>query len=183
MNRISISPQQLILPAIKIWAHRWPLLTAGDFTSGNFNAMTVGWGGLGVMWNKPIAMVVVRPSRYTYEFMEEHDTFTLSVLPESHRQALTICGETSGRDVDKIKLAGLTPVPSLVVGAPGFDEAELIIECRKMYTAPFESHRFLDPQIIKHYPDGDLHLMTFGEVVAIRGTSDYVASASAAEVQ
>jgi len=181
MNRISISPHQLVLPAIQTWAHRWPLLTAGDFDTGRFNTMTVGWGGLGVMWNKPTAMVVVRPSRYTAAFMEDYDTFTLSVLPETHRDALRICGEQSGRDVDKIKLAGLTPIPSLIVGAPGFDEAELLIECRKMYTVPFEADRFLDPQIAKHYPDGDLHLMTFGEIVAVHGTSSYSAPASPQE--
>ena len=173
MNRISISPDKLQLPAIKIWSHSWPLLTSGDYTSGDFNTMTVGWGGLGVMWNKPMAMVVVRPSRYTYEFMERYETFTLSVLPETHREALRICGSKSGRDINKIKLAGLTPIRSSAIKAPGFDEAELLIECRKTSTIPFQAEQFLDPDIMTHYPEGDLHLMTFGEIIAIHGTSGY----------
>jgi len=173
MNRISISPDKLQLPSIKTWSHSWPLLTSGDVTSGDFNTMTVGWGGLGVMWNKPMAMVVVRPSRYTYEFMEKYNTFTLSVLPEEYRAALQLCGTKSGRELDKIKAAGLTAIPSSVIEAPGFDQAELIIECRVMYKTPFEPDQFLDPQIMANYPKKNFHLMTFGEIVAIHGTSYY----------
>jgi flavin reductase (DIM6/NTAB) family NADH-FMN oxidoreductase RutF len=135
--------------------------------------MTVGWGGIGVMWSKPITTVVVRPSRYTYEFMEKYDSFTLSVLPESWRKALQICGTISGRDSNKIQLAGLTPISSASVQAPGFDEAELIIECRKIYADPFRTETFISPEIMKHYPEGDLHVMYFGEIVAVHGTREY----------
>lgn len=173
MNRISISPDKLQLPAIKTWSHSWPLLTSGDYASGDFNTMTVGWGSLGVMWKKPMAMVVVRPSRYTYEFMERHDSFTLSVLPEDYRTALQLCGTKSGRELDKIKAAGLTAIPSSAIEAPGFDEAELIIECRAMYKTPFETNQFSDPIIMTHYPEGDLHLMTFGQIIAVYGTTAY----------
>ena len=178
MNRQPISPDALRLPAIEVWGKRWPLLSAGDCASKDFNTMTVGWGGLGVMWNKPVAMVVVRPSRYTYEFMERHNTFTLSVLPESHREALTVCGTKSGRDIDKILHVGLTPIASATVDAPGFDEAELIIECRAMATMPFESNQFIHPDIMMHYPKGDLHLLTFGEILAIQGIEAYQGASS-----
>jgi flavin reductase (DIM6/NTAB) family NADH-FMN oxidoreductase RutF len=173
MSRISISPDKLQLPAIKTWSHSWPLLTSGDFDSGEFNTMTVGWGSLGVMWKKPMAMVVVRPSRYTYELMEKYDTFTLSVLPKEYRAALQLCGTKSGRDLDKIKAAGLTAIPSSAIAAPGFDEAGLIIECRAMYKTPFTPDQFLDPQIMASYPEKNFHLMTFGEIVAIHGTASY----------
>lgn len=173
MKRNPISPDDLRLLALTTWSKRWPLLTSGDYASGDFNTMTVGWGGLGVMWNKPVAIVVVRPSRYTYEFMERHDTFTLSVLPESWREALKICGTKSGRDIDKILHTGLTPIPSSAIAAPGFDEAELVIECRKISTTPFQSEQFLHPDIMLHYPEGDLHLMTLGEIIAVHGTVDY----------
>lgn len=173
MKRIPISTAELVLPAVLRWTSSWFLLTAGDYESGEFNTMTVGWGGIGVMWNKPIAMVVVRPSRYTYEFMEQYDSFTLCVLPEAQREALQICGTKSGRDSDKIQLAGLTPIASTAVDAPGFDEAELIIECRKIYADPFKAETLLSPEIMKHYPNGDLHVMYFGEISAIHGTPEY----------
>jgi flavin reductase (DIM6/NTAB) family NADH-FMN oxidoreductase RutF len=143
MNRIPITPTELILPAILQWASDRFLLTAGDYGAEDFNTMTVGWGSLGVMWNKPIAMVLARPSRYTYEFLERHDSFTLSFLPEAQRDALQICGTISGRDTDKIQLAGLTPIASTGVSAPGFDEAELIIECRKIYVDSLAPSKFL----------------------------------------
>ena len=180
INRTLIPAAELILPAILRWTTSWFLLTAGDNESGAFNAMTVGWGGIGVMWSKPIAMVVVRPSRYTYEFMEKYDSFTLSVFPEDQRQALQICGTTSGRDSDKIRLAGLTPIPSFAVEAPGFDEAELIIECRKVYADALKPSMFLSPDIMKHYPEGDVHTMYFGEIVAIHGTQAYRVAEAAA---
>ena len=74
---------QLLLNVSALWSEQWLLLTAGDFRAGKFNAMTVGWGSFGVMWNKPFVQVVVRPTRYTYQFMEQYEDFTLCAFPET----------------------------------------------------------------------------------------------------
>jgi len=152
MKRRPISISEFVIQAHSIWSHQWLVLTSGDFESGMFNSMTVGWGSFGVMWNVPFAQVVVRPGRYTYQFMEQYDTFTLCALGKKHRDALKILGSRSGRDVDKISEAGLTPIPSTRIAAPGLAEAQLIMELRKIYWDDLEPGHFLDPSIEKTTP-------------------------------
>ena len=125
-----------------IIAKRWMLLTAGAFSPGAFNSMTISWGSVGQLWNKTFFQVVVRPTRYTRTFLEAGDTFTLCVFPESCKKALSLLGAKSGRDGDKIAESGLTPIPQVDPrgGARlSFDEAELIVECRKMYWQDYKS--------------------------------------------
>lgn len=173
MKRKSIHFSEILVQAHSIWSRQWLVLTCGDFESGMFNSMTVGWGSFGTMWNIPIAQVVVRPTRYTYQFMEQYDTFTLCALGNMYRDALKILGSRSGRDGDKISEAGLTPIPSSRVTAPGFAEAQLIVELKKIYWDDFKPDHFLDPSIEKQYPLKDYHRMYFGEVLAISGTESY----------
>ena len=118
MTRAAIPVKKLLVRSHQIWDDQWFLLTAGDFARGRYNTMTVSWGSLGTMWNLPFAQVVVRPSRYTYQFMEESDSFTLSAFPEERRHALDLLGTRSGRDGNKIAEAGLTPMASTRVAAP-----------------------------------------------------------------
>lgn len=165
MKRTSIEPGQLCLPNCRAWSDDWFLLACGDFAAGSYNAMTVAWGGLGVMWGRPIAMVVVRPTRYTYQFMERYPDFTLCRLPLARRDALEYCGNHSGRDGDKIAAAGLTAVAARRVGSPVFDEAELAIECRTIYRRDFDPEGFEDPKIADNYPLRDYHRMYFGEIL------------------
>lgn len=176
MNRIAVPWEQFTAKVHHLWEEQWLLLTAGDFHSRRFNTMTVAWGSLGAMWNRPFAQVVVRPTRHTREFMEQYDTFTLSAFPKQHRAALNLLGTRSGRDGDKIAASGLTPIASTQVAAPGFAEAELIIECRKIYSQDLDPARFLDPTIEASYPKKDYHRVYFGEVVAILGTERYRAA-------
>jgi flavin reductase (DIM6/NTAB) family NADH-FMN oxidoreductase RutF len=171
MQRFSIPADKLLVPAIPIWEKRWLLLAVGDYQRKDYNCMTVGWGGFGVMWKKPIATIVVRPTRYTYQFMERFDTFTLSAFPEDYRKALSYCGAHSGTEGDKAKAAGLTAIASRMVGSPGFDEAELIVECRILYSEDFDPSRFKDPSIEMNYPKKDYHRMYFGEILSISGTA------------
>ena len=152
---------------------QWLLLTGGDFARGKFNAMTISWGSLGIIWGRPFVQVVVRPTRYTHEFMERFDTFTVTAFPERHRRALNLLGSKSGRDGDKIAEAGLTPVASAKVAAPAFAEAELVFECRKLYRSTFDSRQFVDPTIESNYPKKDYHTVYFGEVVVLRGEAKY----------
>jgi flavin reductase (DIM6/NTAB) family NADH-FMN oxidoreductase RutF len=156
-----------------LWDSRWLLLTAGDLASGEFNPMTVAWGSFGTMWRKPFAQVVVRPTRHTYGFTERHDSFTLCAFPEACRPLLKLLGTRSGRDIDKIAESGLTPVASQAVAAPGFAEAELVVECRKMYWDDVRPDRFLDPAIDACYPERDYHRIYYGEILAVRGTAAY----------
>lgn len=95
--------------------------------------MTIGWGALGTMWSRPFAFVAVRHSRYTYQFMEKYDSFTVSAFPEQYHDALKLLGSRSGRDGDKIAASGLNPEASVAISAPSFKEAELVLECHKIY--------------------------------------------------
>ena len=141
----------------------WMLVTAGD--KQHCNTMTASWGGLGVLWNANVAFVFVRPSRYTYAFMERERHFSLSFFGDGYRRALQLCGRESGRDGDKIAKAGLTP--RFDCPAPYFDEAKQVLICRKMYTEDLDPARFFDPTIAAHYPNGDYHRMYVGEIVKV----------------
>jgi flavin reductase (DIM6/NTAB) family NADH-FMN oxidoreductase RutF len=157
----------------RLWDKQWLLLTAGDYRRRDFNTMTVAWGSLGTMWGKPFAQVVVRPTRHTFGFIEGSPDFTLTVFPERFREALLLLGTKSGRDGDKIAESGLTPVASTIVGAPTLDEAELVLECRKIYFDDMDPSRFLAPDIEAHYPERDYHRVYFGEIVTILGEARY----------
>ncbi|MBD3236585.1 MAG: flavin reductase family protein [Candidatus Eisenbacteria bacterium] len=173
MERQEIPPDGLRLRSLQVWDGQWFLLTAGDFDRDRYNTMTVAWGSLGTMWNRPFAQVVVRPTRHTYGFIEEFDTFTLCAFGEAQREALKLLGTRSGRDGDKIRASGLTPVAAQRVAAPGFAEAELIIECRKIYWDDFDPRHFLEPAIERCYPEQDYHRIYYGEIVAVSGLSGY----------
>jgi flavin reductase (DIM6/NTAB) family NADH-FMN oxidoreductase RutF len=156
-----------------LWEEQWLLLTSGDYHMAEYNAMTVAWGSFGVMWGKPFALVVVRPTRHTYQLIEKHETFTLTAFPAQYRKALQILGTRSGRDGDKIAASGLTPVPARQVAAPAFAEAELVIECRKNYWDDFDPKHFLNPEIDKNYPSRDYHRIYYGEIVVVSGIDAY----------
>ncbi len=140
----------------------WMLITAGTLES--WNTMTASWGGLGVLWSKPVAFCFIRPPRHTYRFMERHGTFSLSFFEEKYRDALTLCGTKSGRDVDKAKETGLTPVAGNE-GTVHFKQARLVLECRKLYFHDIDPARFLDQSIEENYPKKDYHRMYIGEVM------------------
>ncbi len=175
MRRRPIPPKKLVLPVYDSWKTRWFLLTSGDLELGRYNTMTVAWGGLGNMWDRPTAFIVVRPTRYTYQFTEAFRDFTLSLFPEEFEEKLMYCGSHSGRDVDKVKESGLTPLPSQKVAAPAFDQAELILECRTMYFDDLAPEHFLADHIIGNYPARDFHRMYLGEILAVHGTQAYEA--------
>ena len=165
MEREKLSLKNFLINPFDLFERQWLLLTAGDYSTGKFNAMTIAWGSIGQMWSKPFVMVVVRPTRYTYQFINEYATFTLCAFPGKYHKALAYLGSKSGRDGDKIKASGLTPIPSHTVQAPGFAEANLIIECKKLYWNDLQAEHFLDLDIDGEYPEKDYHRMYFGEVV------------------
>lgn len=142
----------------------WALLTAG--TEENYNTMTVSWGGVGFIWGKPSVTVYVRPQRYTKQFVDREELFTLSFYPEDKKQALGYLGKASGRDGDKVAAVGFNPVFSH--GTSYFEEAELVLVCRKMYQAPFTQENFIDKEAdAKNYPEHDYHDLYIAEVVDV----------------
>ncbi len=165
---LEIQPEQWNENVFSKIGREWMLVTAGDRQ--RFNTMTASWGGLGVLWNANVSFAFVRPTRYTYEFMEENREYSLSFLGRGQRQALQICGTQSGRDADKVGRAGLTPC--FEERAPYFAEAETVLICRKMYTQDLDPSRFLDPTIASHYAAKDYHRMYIGEIVKVLKRAD-----------
>ena len=143
---------------------QWMLVTAGD--ERKCNTMTASWGGTGIMWGKPTATAYIRQTRYTKEFIDNSEYFTLSFLGEEYREALKLCGTVSGRDCDKMKETGLTPC--YIEGTTTIQEAEVILVCKKVY------HQFMGPEnfaekanLDKWYSDKDYHTMYLGEIVKV----------------
>lgn len=148
MKRIELS--ELGGNIFRTISKEWMLITAG--TPDSFNTMTASWGCMGWLWNKPVAVVFVRPERYTHEFIESNDSLTLSFLgfDADKREAYNILGTRSGRDGDKVAAAGLKPVAT-ETGAVTFDGARLVLECRKLYKGGIKPEEFIDEGIAKWY--------------------------------
>ena len=154
INEFSENPFKLI-------GSDWMLITAkkGDKT----NMMTASWGGAGILWNKPVATIYVRPQRYTKEFIDNEEYFSLCVLPEEYRQILNYCGTKSGRDEDKILASKLTVVES--EKAPIFKESRLVLICKKLYAQDLTEESFIDKSLVeKNYQAKDFHTMYIAEI-------------------
>ncbi|MBU4487390.1 MAG: flavin reductase [Candidatus Delongbacteria bacterium] len=173
MKRSEIKFDDFKPEIFNLWGKQWMLLTSGEMEHDSFNTMTVGWGSIGIMWNKPFVQVVVRPTRYTREFMERYETFTLSAFSEDYKKELSYLGSVSGKDVNKIEKSGLKVEPSKLVKCPCFNEAELVIECKKIYSSRFTANEFIDQSIKNNYPKEDYHLVYFGQVLCISGIEKY----------
>ena len=143
---------------------QWALITAGD--GEKCNTMTASWAGVGILWNKPVATIYIRPQRYTYQFTEQSEYFTLTFFASGERrEALALCGSKSGRDMDKFAAAGLT-VARADCGAPYVAEGQLVLVCRKLYAQDLKGECFVDESIIgKNYPTRDFHRMYVGEII------------------
>ncbi len=148
---------------LSVFDKKWALLTAGDGDS--FNTMTISWGGLGTLWNKPVATVYVRTSRYTHDFMDTNDFFTVSFYPEECRRILGVLGSKSGREIDKMKDSGLTPVKA--GDSVSFKEAEVTLVCRKMFKQQLDVEN-MPAEVAKAMYEGQApHDMYIGEIVDI----------------
>ena len=149
-------------------AKDWMLVTAGTQERG-YNTMTASWGHLGSIWGhggRPTAVVYVRPQRYTKQFVDREDCFTLCFFDEKYRKALGYLGSHSGRDGDKVAHVGLTPV--FTDGTTYFAEAKLVLVCRKLYQAPLLEENFADREVVEeYYPEKDFHDLYIGEIVKV----------------
>lgn len=143
----------------------WMLITAGNIQ--HFNTMTASWGGLGWLWNKPVAFIFVRPERYTYEFIESGGRITLSFLPEAFKPILNLCGSKSGRQIDKIKETGLLPLET-ERGGVAFEQNRITLDCRPLFRSPMQESQFQDPDVLSRWyndrPGGSLHVMYVLEI-------------------
>lgn len=162
-----------------LFSHQLALVTAGNISC--FNSCTLGWGSLGNIWARdgsicPIVTVYVYPARYTYEFLQDNDTFTVSFFPQEYQKALGYMGTHSGREEDKAKACGLTPVA--MGTSVTYQQAHLTFLCKKLYHHPFvkehlagEIHDYYKahPNIYPPDANGDwqTHSMFIGEIIEV----------------
>lgn len=159
MSFKEISPRGLKDNMIRAIGDEWMLVSAGD--DHGYNMMTASWGGIGVMWGNPVAVTVIRPQRYTKEFVDNNERFALSFYGDD-KEIHNVCGSKSGRDVDKAALTGLTPVFS--DGTTYFEQARLVLICQKQYVQPMDPSGILDKSIDKWYPNHDYHCLYVGKI-------------------
>ncbi len=152
------------LKAYHAFRQQWALVSAGNLS--HFNTMTIGWGGVGCLWNRPVATVYIRPGRYTYEFMESAEFFTVSFFSEDYRDALKILGSKSGRDCDKVALAGLTPIKA--GDSVTFAQAQYTLLCKKLYCHDFLADQIPEEIFRSFYEPGETpHRAYYGEIIEV----------------
>ncbi len=163
-----IDPRSIKDNVIRLISEDWMLITAGKANA--YNTMTASWGMMGEVWGKHVAAITVRDSRYTYQFLEKNDTYTLSFFTRDYRPALELLGTKSGRDGNKVAESGLTPI-ELESGDISFVEARMVIECRKLYAEPFKKDSFTDKSVYESaYNDEhstSMHTLYIGEIVNV----------------
>lgn len=167
-----ITPEELE-NAFRLIGKDWMLITAkGQDENGKdtVNTMTASWGGMGILWNKPVAFCFIRPQRYTHTLTEQSDRFSLSFFSEEYRSALRLCGTKSGRDINKFEATGLTP--AMAEDAPFVKEARIVLLCRKLYADVLKEASFLDPALLQNYKDGDFHTVYVAEIEKILVSSN-----------
>ena len=147
----------------KIFNNGWALVTAG--TKDDFNTMTVSWGSLGTLWNKPIATVYIKPCRYTYKYLEREDYFTVSFYDEKYREDLMTLGTKSKRDTDKLALTKLTP--DYLEKGITFKEAKCTLVLKKIYYDDLKPDRIPKEYIERYYIEEAPHRLYIGEVIDI----------------
>lgn len=166
-----IPPEALKDNAFHLIGKDWFLITAADPSSGKINTMTASWGCLGILWNKPVAVCFIRPQRHTLGFVNASKRLSLSILPESYRDALRFCGTKSGRDFDKFKETGLTPYFD-ENGTPYIGESRLVLLTRKLYVGELLESGFLDAALLENYKEKDYHSVFVCEIESVLERKD-----------
>lgn len=161
-----ISPEEFEGSPFRLIGKEWLLITTPDNTKkSGANAMTASWGNMGILWNKPVATVFVRPQRYTYSLCEAADRFALCVLPEEARDALKLCGTKSGKDIDKLTECSLDCVE--IDGVKVIEGSKIAMICKKLYADDLKKECFIDKEQYKHYPADDFHRFYILEIEKI----------------
>ena len=151
-------------PICKALAKGVLLTTAAD---GKVNTMTIGWGHIGVEWNKPIFVAYVRETRYTKAMLEMNSEFTVNIpVEENENKIIGYCGSKSGRDTDKIADLDLTLIPGEAVSVPAIRELPLTLECKVIYKQEQVKEAIAPDSLEKYYPAGDFHTAYYGQITA-----------------
>lgn len=159
-----IKPNEITRNPFDMIGKDWMLITAEK--DGVVNTMTASWGGVGVLWNKNVVYIFVRPQRYTKEFIDATDTFSLSFFDESYRKDLTHLGRVSGRDENKITNTQLHVTH--IDNVPAFNEASRTMICKKLYAQYLTPESFIDSSLdAQNYPNKDYHMMYVGEILKV----------------
>ena len=162
---VAITPEEFERSPFHLIGKEWMLITAPDETKEcGLNAMTASWGGLGVLWNLPVATIYVRPQRHTYSLVENTDRISLCFLGDGHRKNLALCGSKSGRDTDKLLECGLTS--EVVDGVGIIAESEAVMICKKLYADDLKEEKFIEKEHLSHY-NGDFHRLYILEIEKI----------------
>lgn len=165
MKELSI--EELNENVFSLISKEWMLVTAG--TPDNYNMMTSSWGGIGCLWNKPVAFIFIRPERHTFGFIENNDSLTLSFLgnDKSMRKIYALLGSKSGRDIDKMNVEGLTPVAA-DNGSVRYAESRLTLECKKLFKADMKEEDFVNKNLLQWYGEnGGFHRVYVVEIEKI----------------
>lgn len=144
---------------VKLISDDWGLVCAGK--PDNWNGMTVSWGGVGELWNKDVVFLFIRPQRYTKEFLDREEYFTLCFFDDEYKDALKVCGTKSGRDFDKMKSVGFDVAVDGEAVYPA--QAKLVLKCKKIAVQEMDSTGFIDKSIENNY-NGDYHYIYVGEI-------------------
>ena len=139
------------------------LVTAGDIN--HYNTMTIGWGMIGTIWRKNTFIVYVKPCRYTYEFMENNEYFTISFYKERYKNEMVYLGTKSGRDEDKVKNAKFHPIE--LEDSVTFKEAYLTLVCKKYYYQDIDYSIVPEDARDRYYSDNCMHRAYYGEIVKV----------------
>ena len=165
MSLVKTSIENLKVNPFELIGRDWFLITSGTSAS-EYNTMTASWGSMGIMWGKPVFTCGIRHNRYTFEFSEKNDLITFSFFDsDKYRPMLSFCGSKSGRDFDKAKETGITPAE--IDGAVSFEEAKLVLVCRKLYAQDLEKDKFVDNSLLHFYENDPVHRMYTSEIVAV----------------
>jgi len=171
MPKIEVKYTDYLQETIDVMGHGGILLSAQD-AEGKPNAMTIGWGTLGIIWGKPIFIVLVRPSRYTYDLIEDIDDFTVNVPPPELKDEVLFCGTVSGRDHDKFAEKNLTATPGKKVKSPIIEECVIHYECKVVHKNDVIPDELAKEIVSGAYPKGDFHRLYFGEILAAYADED-----------
>ena len=165
-NKVEISYTEYLEETLDVMKKMGLLLVSVD-TEGKPNTMTIGWGTVGIIWGKPIFVVLVRPSRYTYGLMEETEDFTVNVPTSDLADVVAFCGIESGRDHDKFTEKGLVAVPGRKVKSPIIEQCVIHYECKVVHKNDVLKDKLAGDITRSSYPGGDFHTLYYGEILSV----------------
>ena len=131
------------------------------------NPMAIGWGTIGIIWAKPVFIVLVRPSRYTFKLIEKCNEFSVNVPTENLKDQVMICGSKSGRDIDKIKECNFTLEKGHIISVPFIKECPIHYECRTIHKNKVLNEKLTNEIVKEYYPAVDFHTIYYGEIVGV----------------